>query len=65
VVGNSRPELAASHCKRLGGAGTGRPGEVADILLVEPAVGKGKSVAGVDMLPVEEAVDSTLLVAVG
>jgi hypothetical protein len=38
---------------------------VADILLVEPAVGKGKSVAGVDMLPVEEAVDSTLLVAVG
>jgi hypothetical protein len=39
VVGNSRPELAASRCKRLGGAGSSKSVVGVDMLLLGAVVG--------------------------
>lgn len=35
MVGNSRPELAASHCRRLAGAGIGKSVAAVGMLLLE------------------------------
>ena len=52
MVGNSRPELAASHCRRLAGAGIGKSVAVVGMLLLEAvADSRLRAVVGWHMVP--------------